>query len=119
MTIMSLSLATLGLLLNLSEIVGVRREISSELRRFLKGETADQNKVLSLSRRYGELDGNMSYLYATAFAKVGQTLSPQQKHGLMAMRKVDPNEPKGPFLYSSPIAMPKVDDADRFYDVKR
>jgi len=104
---------------DLNEIVRVRREISTELRRFLKGETADQNKVLALSKRYGELDGNLSYLYATAFARVGQTLSPQQRQALVAMRKVDPTEPKGPFLYSTPISMPKVEDTDRFFGAKR
>ena len=40
------------------------------MRRFQKGEAADPAKVLSLSKRYGELDGEMSYLYATAFANV-------------------------------------------------
>ena len=104
---------------DLNEIVRVRREISAELRRFLKGEAADQNKVLSLSKRYGELDGNLSYLYATAFAKVGQTLNPQQKQSLASMRKVDPTEPKGPFLYSSPISMPRIDDTDRFFGARR
>jgi Spy/CpxP family protein refolding chaperone len=104
---------------DLNEIVRVRREISTELRRFLMGETADQAKVLALSKRYGELDGNLSYLYATAFAKVGQTLSSQQKQTLIAMRKVDPTEPKGPFLYSSPINAPRIDDTDRFFGVKR
>lgn len=104
---------------DLNEIVRVRREISSELRRFLKGEAADQATVLALSKRYGELDGDLSYLYATAFAKVGQTLTPQQKLALSAMRKVDPTEPKGPFLYSSPISMPRIDDPDRFFAVRQ
>jgi len=104
---------------NLNEIVRVRREISTELRRFLKGETADQIKVLALSKHYGELDGNLSYLYATAFARVGQTLSPQQRQTLAAMRNVDPTEPKGPFLYSTPINMPRVEDTDRFFGTRR
>ncbi|WP_295443679.1 hypothetical protein [uncultured Thiodictyon sp.] len=103
---------------DLNEIVRVRREISTELRRFLKGETAVQAKVLALSTRYGELDGNLSYFYATTFAKVGQTLTPQQKQALLAMRKVDPTEPKGPFLYSSPISTPWIDDTDRFFGIR-
>ncbi|MEI7613623.1 MAG: hypothetical protein WCK63_11975 [Betaproteobacteria bacterium] len=104
---------------DLNEIVRVRREISTELRRFLKGETADQARVFALSKRYGELDGNLSYLYASAFARVGQTLSTQQKQALVNMRKVDPTEPKGPFLYSSTINMPRLDDMDRFFGVRR
>ncbi len=104
---------------DLNEIVRVRRDISTELRRFLKGETADQAKVLALSRRYGELDGNLSYLYASAFAKVGQALTLQQRQALMNMRPVDPAAPKGPFLYSSPISMPNTGDTDRFFGVRR
>lgn len=103
----------------LNEIARVRRDIASELRRFLKGETADQGKVIALSRRYGELDGQLSYLYATAFAKVGQSLSAPQKQALINLRKVDPSEPKGPFLYSSPISMPKIDDSERFFGLRR
>ena len=60
---------------DLDEIVTTRRAIATELRRFQKGEPADKERVLSLSRRYGELDGELSYLYATAFAKVGRTLT--------------------------------------------
>ena len=104
---------------DLNEIVGVRRAIATELRRFLKGEAADPARVAALSRRYGELDGALSYLYATAFARVGQSLSTQQKQALMAMRQVDPAEPKGPFLYSTPIAMPKVEGTEAFFGGRR
>jgi hypothetical protein len=103
---------------DLTEIVKVRREISTELRRFQKGESADKGKVLSLSRRYGELDGALSYLYATAFAKVGQSLNAQQKEKLAKMRTTNPSDPKGPFLYSAPIKMPKIENTDFLFGVK-
>jgi len=104
---------------DLAEIVAVRRSIAAELRRFLRGDTADRSKVLSLSRRYGELDGEMSYLYAIAFAKVGQTLSAQQKESLVKMRASNPADPKGPFLYSRPISMPAIESTDSFFGVRR
>lgn len=104
---------------DLKEIVRVRREISTELRRFLKGETADQNKVLLLSKRYGELDGEMSYLYATAFAKIGQSLTAQQKQALASLRASNPNDPQGPFIYSTPVSMPGIDNTDRFFGFQR
>ncbi len=88
---------------DLLEIVRVRRAISTELRRFLKGEAADRDAVLSLSRRYGVLDGGMSYLYATAFANVGRTLTAEQKQALARLRTNSPSDPKGPFLYSAPL----------------
>jgi hypothetical protein len=94
---------------DLAEIVSVRRAIAAELRRFLTGDSADKDKVLSLSKRYGELDGEMSYLYATAFANVGKTLTAQQKEKLAGMRTSNPSDPKGPFLYSTPIHMPKIE----------
>ncbi len=97
---------------NLYEIVKTRRAIAVELRLFLRGESADEAKVLSLSRKYGELDGEISYLYATAFAKIGQTLTARQKERLARMRTSNPADPKGPFLYSSPIDTPEIEDTD-------
>jgi Spy/CpxP family protein refolding chaperone len=97
---------------DLAEIVKIRREIATELRRFQRGESADQDKVLSMSRRYGELDGEMSYLYATAFAKVGQSLTAEQKATLAKKRTSNPSDPKGPFLYSTPIRTPKIENTE-------
>ena len=87
---------------DLAEIVKTRRAIATELRRFQKGESADKDKVLSLSKRYGELDGEMSYLYATAFAKVGKTLTAQQKEKLAKMRTIQPFGSQGPVPVLSP-----------------
>jgi Spy/CpxP family protein refolding chaperone len=103
---------------DLAEIVKTRRAIATELRRFFTGESADQNKVLSLSKRYGELDGKMSYFYATAFAAVGQTLTKQQQEKLDGMRESNPSDPKGPFLYSSPINMPMIKNSDFLFGVR-
>lgn len=97
---------------DLAEIVKTRRTIATELRKFQKGETADKVKILALSKRYGELDGEMSYFYATAFAGVNKTLTAEQKAKLKEMRTVDPAEPKGPFLYSDPIREPKIESTD-------
>jgi hypothetical protein len=103
---------------DLYEIVKIRRAIATELRHFLKGESADKGKVLFLSRRYGELDGRMSYLYATAFAEVGRTLTAQQKEKLARMRTSSPSDPKGPFLYSSPITKPKIENTDFLFSMR-
>jgi Spy/CpxP family protein refolding chaperone len=102
----------------LNEIVGIRRTIAAELRRFLIGETADRAKVLSLSKRYGELDGEMSWLYATAFARVGQTLTAQQKSQLARLRASNPNDPTGPFLYSTPIRLPRIENTAAFFTAR-
>lgn len=102
---------------DLTEIVATRRAIATELLRFRNGETADLNKVVQLSRHYGELDGEMSYFYATAFATVGKSLTAQQKETLAAMRKFDPSDPKGPFLYSQPIQNPQIRSTDFLFGV--
>lgn len=104
---------------DLAEIVRVRRQIAAELRRFLVGEAADQARVLALSRRYGELDGQLSYLYAAAYAKVGQSLTAQQRQMLRSMRSDDPGAPRGPFLYSSPMAMPRIGNTDSLFGAGR
>ena len=102
---------------DLAEIVRIRRAVATELRRFLKEDAAGKDAVLSYSRRYGELDGGLSYLYATAFARVGQTLSTDQRQRLAAMRKPDPDEPKGPFLYSEPVRQPRIGNTDFLFGV--
>ena len=103
---------------DLAEVVRTRRAIATELRRFLVGDAADKAQVLSLSRRYGELDGEMSYLYATAFANVGRTLTGQQKTQLAGTRTSDPSDAKGPFLYSSPIRMPNIENTDFLFGAR-
>jgi len=73
----------------LMETIKVRREISTELRKLLTGGTPDQAKLMALGRRYGELDGEMSWYYATAFAAVNQTLTTDQRAELMKLRNLD------------------------------
>lgn len=99
----------------LQEIATVRRAIATELRRLLRGETADAKRIESLSRRYGELDGELSYLYASAFGKVGQSLTSAQKATLQSMRQADPNEPKGPFIYSNPVRDLRIGNTDAYF----
>ena len=103
---------------DLNEIVQTRRAIASELRRFQRGETVDSAKVLTLSRRYGELDGEMSFLYATAFGSIGKSLTDQQKEQLKGLRTTNPNDPKGPFLYSTPIEPPTIKNTDFLFTLQ-
>lgn len=98
---------------DLREIVAVRRAISVELRRFMKEESVAQDKVMALAKRYGELDGEISYWYATRFAEVGKTLTASQKQALLKLRNLDSKYTcKGAYLYSEPIAMPEIRNTD-------
>ena len=91
---------------DLNEIVTTRKTIATELRRPLTGGTIDENLVRTLSARYGALDGEISYYYATHFADVGKTLTSDQKTKIIALRNLASYTCEGAYLYSQPINMP-------------
>ncbi len=98
---------------DLEEIVKTRRAIATALRRFMKEASVDKEKVMALSKRYGELDGEISYLYATAFAQAAKTLTAEQKATLLKLRNLDAKfNCTGAYLYSRAIPMPEVPNTD-------
>jgi hypothetical protein len=102
----------------LTEIVATRTAISTELRKFIKGETVDQAKVMALSKRYGELDGEIAYYYATAFAQVGKSLSATQKSTLMKLRNLDAKydcPTDSVYIYSDRVKTPALEDASYLF----
>ena len=97
------------------ETIEVRRSIAQELRKFLAGQTPDRKRVLSLGRHYGELDGGMSWLYATAFAKANRTLTTAQRAALMKLRNLDGYKSADAYLYSRPVSKPEIPNTDFFF----
>jgi Spy/CpxP family protein refolding chaperone len=100
----------------LKEVVDTRRAISTELRKFLAGEAVDRDRVLKLCRRYGELDGSMSYRYAAAFVSAGRSMSPEQKAAAMKLRNLEGYTSAPAYVYSA--AAPgdvQVGDTDHFF----
>ena len=91
---------------DLYEIVSVRQAISTALRQGLTGATIDENLVRTLSARYGRLEGGISYNYATRFADVGKTSTPEQKKKMVELRNLSQYTCDGAYLYSEPISMP-------------
>jgi phosphatidylethanolamine-binding protein (PEBP) family uncharacterized protein len=102
---------------DLLAIVAKRNEIATKLRNSLSsGGTIDKATVVSLARQYGELDGDISWLYATRFASVGTSLTNSQKSTLTALRKTATAETGGTpdydsacgngYLYSAPLQTP-------------
>lgn len=87
----------------LGEAVGLRREMGTELRKYLAGEEPDRTRVLALGRRYGELDGWMSWLYATAFSRINRTLSDSQRAAAMKLRDLDGYTSEAAYIYSQPM----------------
>ena len=100
----------------MAEIVSIRTQVSTELRKAMIGETVDQAKVYALIERYGELDGQLSALYAIRFAQVKATLTDEQMTKLIALRNLDV-VPDGAYLFSTPVAMPNTFDTDYLFGV--
>jgi hypothetical protein len=101
----------------LLELVEKREAISTELRKFLSLQTADSSSVLSLSERYGELDGEIGYLYATTFAQVYNSLSDAQKEQVGSLAgDLGYIDPSGAFLYSQPVVMPEIINTDFMFN---
>ncbi len=99
---------------DLMAIVAKRGEIARALRNFLNpGGVVDEAAVINLVEQYGELDGEISYYYATNFSEVGNSLTADQKAALMALRKTATAEDGGSpdydalcgngYLYSDPL----------------
>ena len=89
----------------LAEIVGVRRAIANELRRFLAGVTADQGTIVALGRRYGELDGELAWLYATSFARIAGSLTADQRAEMKRLRNGNGQAPAPAYLYSDALGL--------------
>jgi hypothetical protein len=99
----------------LTGIVAMREQVSTELRKFKTGGSADRATVLSLMEKYGQLDGEIIYNLAVNFSRVSQTLTSEQKAKLMAFRKEMLGNlmyPSGAYLYSQAIAMPEIPNMD-------
>jgi hypothetical protein len=102
---------------NLYEIVDRREDVALLLRGLMTSDTVDEAAVMSLMNRYGELDGEIVYLYASAFAAVEQTLTAAQLAELMLIRNIDDFPCSGAYLYSENILMPVIENTDFLFGV--
>jgi len=97
-------------------IIDMRRAIAKELRKFLQAGQAEKEKVVALGRRYGGLDGEMSYYYAVAFAKINRTLTGEQRKALVKLRNLDGYKSSPAYIYSDPVRTEmKLPDTDCFF----
>ena len=100
----------------LMEVIDVRREFSTELRKLLKEQQPDKNKLIELGHRYGELDGELSWNYTIAFAKINNSLTDEQRSALMKLRNLDDYESAPYYIYSSPAKKsPVIQNVDTFF----
>ena len=97
---------------DLQDIVNTRRAVATELRQFMSGGSASREKVLKLCQHYGELDGELSFYYATHFAEVNKTLTAEQRASLKKLRGIEGFSAKSPFVYADPISSPSIPNTD-------
>lgn len=100
----------------LKEILEVRTSISREFRKYLKGGSADEKTVMALSRRYGQLDGQLSFMMADRFATVYRSLAPAQKAALLRLRNQDVF-PEGFYLYADQVHEDGDIDTSRLFSL--
>ena len=104
----------------LKEVVDVRREFTTELRKLLNDKQPDKNQLSALGQRYGELDGELSWNYAIAFTKVNKSLSNEQKTELMKLRNLDGYKSAPYYIYSSPVTkQPIIEDVEMFFEAPK
>lgn len=100
----------------LDAIVTTRTAIARELRKTIEGGAATDATVIAQSGTYGDLDGELVYDMAVAFAEVYKSLTPAQKTAILKIRSdYEVGVPTGAFLYSSPIASPTVPNTDYLF----
>jgi len=102
--------------MSLTEIAKIRLQVSTELRKAMSGSSVDKIRVYTLIKRYGELDGKISALYAVRFAAVNKTLTTSQKAALIKLRDLSVT-PKGAYKFSIPVAMPTLPSIDFLFGV--
>lgn len=98
----------------ITEIAKIRTEVSEELRKAQTGGSVDKNKVFTLIERYGELDGQISALYAVRFSEVNRTLTDSQRSALITLRDLNV-VPEGAYSFSAPIAYPVISNTDYLF----
>ncbi len=100
---------------SLMKMVEVRTSIVAEIRKIFIGQTIDEDTIISLSRTFGELDGEIAYLYATAYTDVRQSLTTAQMEHAVALRNISEYQCDKVFLYAEPAEVPDVNDLERFF----
>jgi hypothetical protein len=66
------------------EMSSIRENVTAQLSLAMSGSEIDQQTVLDLMNRYGELEGTILYNYAATFAEINSTLTAEQRQMLAA-----------------------------------
>ncbi len=99
----------------LMEMVRVRKSIAAEIRKMFGGNAANADKIVGLSRNFGELDGEIAYLYADAFTNIKSSLSQSQLRKAVQIRNIAQYPCNGAFIYAEPSQVPRVENINSFF----
>ena len=99
----------------LKQMVTAREDIAKQIRKIFNGEKNNLVKIVSLSRDFGELDGQIAYLYATTFSDIKNNISSSQLKKAVKLRNISQYKCRGAFIYAEPSSIPKVDNLDLFF----
>jgi len=100
----------------LMDMVKVRESIAAEIRKIYAGETNNLDKIVELSRKFGQLDGEIAYLYANAFSSIKNNLSSSQLTKAVKLRNISQYQCTGAFIYAEPSSVPDVGDISSFFE---
>ena len=98
---------------DLNEIVNTRRAMAMELRQFMKEDSVDKDKVLSLSRGMANWTAKFPTTMRGPFGS-GKDIDRQARsRRCCRLRNLDAKYTcRGAYLYSSPIAMPELPNTE-------
>ncbi len=99
----------------LLSLTNIRRGIAVEIRKIFTGTTGNYVEVIRLSRKFGEADGEIAYLYANAFTEVRHSLTRNQQKKAIEIRNISQYKCKGAFLYAEPISVPDVSNISTYF----
>jgi hypothetical protein len=86
----------------LQQIVEIRMQVVDELRKAMTQQELNREMIFTAIMKYGELDAEMSFYEAEAFASIYSLLSSEQKNKLKTIRNQD-QLPEFSYLFSDPL----------------
>ncbi len=99
----------------LMEMIGIRKSIATIIRNITRADAAKLETIVSLSRKFGALDGEIAYLYADTYTNIKTSLSQSQLQNATQIRNISQYPCKGAFIYAEPSHIPNVENLTSFF----
>ena len=103
---------------DLAEIVTTRRAIATELRRFQKGEWPTRTRCSPCRDNTASWTARCLIFTPRPLRRSAKTLTRRAERQTGGDAASNPADAKGPFLYSTPISNPKIENTDFLFGVR-